>query len=229
MHKHNDLHNNDPPLEDKVLGSPEVGILHRFSQIKENKKVKSPKLCLKHFIQKQTSFNNVWTALLKSESIGACSLKISISDPHRKYMLKTSLSEKNLDLLEVCSSKAQSSDCINRLVTVDSNPKLFNYSCFMEPNRKVTLLRGSPCCPYGSYKKQAAVEFVSPFSVCSEESMGAKSPIDHKVDAEMEGVDLNSLFGDDDAPPSVAPGPPLSLYQKCRRTWFPLSNIVELF
>lgn len=73
-------------------------------------------------------------------------------------------------------------------------------------------------------KKQANVEFVSPFGVSSEELMGVKSPIDHKVDAEIEGVDLNSLSDDDGAPPSISPGPPLSLHRKCRRTWCPLSK-----
>lgn len=45
----------------------------RFNKAKKNSC--SSKFFLKYFIRKRTSFNNAWTALLKFESFGVCSIK----------------------------------------------------------------------------------------------------------------------------------------------------------
>ena len=44
------------------------------------------------------------------------------------------------------------------------------------------------------------MEIDSPFSVSSEESTGLRCSSDHKVDTEIEGMDLNVLFEADCAP-----------------------------
>ena len=58
---------------------------------------------LKHYIRKQTSFNNIWTVLLKSELNGVCSLKAISSASFQNHPLKPSISDKNPNLLEVYS------------------------------------------------------------------------------------------------------------------------------
>ncbi|TYK05420.1 Ty3/gypsy retrotransposon protein [Cucumis melo var. makuwa] len=112
----------------------------------------------------------------------------------QKLKLKPFPSEDNPDLLEVCSSKVQTSDSPNRLVTDTPAPKIFNYSSFMDPNTKVTLLRGSPCHSVVSTKKQADLEIDSSFSVRSEGSTSLRCLDDHKAFAEIKGMDLNVLF-----------------------------------
>ena len=84
--------------------------------------VQAPKI-LKHYIRKHTSFNDLWIALLKSELNGGCDLKIPISAPSRMHHSEPSISANNPDLLEVCCSKIQSSNCLTRSVNSVSHTK----------------------------------------------------------------------------------------------------------
>ena len=126
---------------------PTHWILFRSTTISLSK-ILNQMLQSKVFSRKQMSFINSWTALLKSNSIGTCSLKAPILDPHRKHKLKPSLSKDNPDLLEVCTSKVQAFDSLNRSVMDSSAPKIFNYSSFMDPNTGNIIMRFclSFCC-----------------------------------------------------------------------------------
>lgn len=75
---------NEIQLETAAQLSPESGIFDRFKHAKGSKHVHAPEI-LKHYIHKQTSFNNVWTALLKSALNGVCALKAPSSVSLRKY------------------------------------------------------------------------------------------------------------------------------------------------
>ena len=107
--------------------SPDFGISSSLKCAKGSKSTHAPKI-IKHCICKQTSFNNVWTALLKSELNGVCDLKVLSSDYSRNHPLKHSISDKNPDLLEVYNSKVQAPECFIRSVKADSSSKLFKIS-----------------------------------------------------------------------------------------------------
>ena len=62
---------------------------------------------------------------------------------------------------------------------------------------------GSLCKADYSFKNQ--LDISSPFSVSSEESTGALSAFDLKLDSEIEGVGLNALFNDEGFPPNKVP------------------------
>ncbi|TYK03825.1 exodeoxyribonuclease-like [Cucumis melo var. makuwa] len=120
---------NEIQLETAAQLSPESGIFDRFKHAKGSKHVHAPEI-LKHYIHKQTSFNNVWTALLKSALNGVCALKAPSSVSLRKY--------------------------------------------------------------------PSSLPFLMKFQI-------SWSASDHKIDAKIEGVDLNSLFDADGIPPSEVP------------------------
>ena len=58
----------------------------------------------------------------------------------------------------------------------------------------VTLLRGSHCQVDNSFKKQFVEDLDSPFSVSSEEPVGAFSESNPKIDTEIEGVGGSQCF-----------------------------------
>ena len=93
--------------------SPDYGISNHFKCAKESKSSHAPKI-LKHYICKQTSFNNLWTALLKSKLNGACDLKVPPLDSLQIHPIKHSISDKNPDLLELYCSKVQAPECFIR-------------------------------------------------------------------------------------------------------------------
>ncbi|TYK28317.1 transportin-3 isoform X2 [Cucumis melo var. makuwa] len=88
---------------------------------------------------------------------------------------------------------------------IPSAPKLFNYSSFIDPNTKITLLQGSPCQSVDSFQKKSNTEIVSPCSVSSEESAGLKYTYKGETNAEIEAVDLITLYEMDDAGVGTTP------------------------
>lgn len=161
-------------LAGAAQSSTKVVTSFKLRPSKGKKKGSSPKIPLKHFIRKQKSFDNVWTALLKSKSLVACSFKATKEAPQQNLIIKPSLSENNPNLLEACSSKVRIDTLQNRSVTAPPAPKLFSYSSFTDPNTKIILLRGSPCHSVDSVMKKSNTELVSPYSGSSEESAGLK-------------------------------------------------------
>ncbi|XP_031738083.1 uncharacterized protein LOC116402658 [Cucumis sativus] len=111
---------NQRPLPNPASTDPSLPLVSGFCNKPKSTKggnslqVHAPKI-LKHYIRKHTSFNNIWTALLKSELDGGCDLKIPISAPSRMHRSEPSISANNPDLLEVYCSKIQSSNCLTRL------------------------------------------------------------------------------------------------------------------
>ena len=121
--------------------SPSVyGFCNKTNSLQGDKSplVQAPKI-LKHYSRKHT-FNNLWTALLKSELNGGCDIKIPSSALPRKHNLEPSISANNPDLLEVCSSKIQTSICLSRSAHSCSPIKHFKYSKLPNINSKVNLL-----------------------------------------------------------------------------------------
>ena len=78
---------------------------------------------MKHFIRKKTSFNNVWTVLFNSETLGACSFKAQEKHYQGHHSFKSSFIEANSDLLEVSSSLVQATGCNPRRGTFNSLEK----------------------------------------------------------------------------------------------------------
>ncbi|KAA0061458.1 putative vacuolar sorting-associated protein 13B [Cucumis melo var. makuwa] len=101
--------------------------------------------------------------------------------------------QKDPDILAVCSTKTQSSDCFNRLPSSFTN----------------------------SSEKHLAKALHSPFNVSNEESVGILSAFDHKINAENEGENLTALFDEVVFPPikvpSDLPKDMLSLVNDCSR------------
>ncbi|TYK02777.1 Transposon TX1 uncharacterized [Cucumis melo var. makuwa] len=161
-HFNNSLSNNEFCPTGQV--SSDFGFSNRFKNTKGSKASHVPKI-LKHYIRKQTSFNNVWTALLKSEFNGV-------------------------------------SECCIWSVNVDSSSKCLNFPSTIS-NSKVSFLRGSPCKDDFSLKNQ--LEFSSPISVGSEDSVDSSNEVDLKLDCEIEKTDLNALFNDEETPSNKIP------------------------
>ena len=183
--------------------SLEVGIFNHPKCEKGSKSSLTPKI-LEHYIRKQTSFNNVWTALIKSELNGICDLKISPLDSFRNNTIEHSVSVNNLDLLEVYSSKIQVPEHFSNSVNSASPSKCLNTSKSSTSIAK-TCQQGSACKADLSPKEQP--ENFSPINVSSEELVDL-SEFDPKSDSEIEGRDLNVLFNEegflpDNFPPDV--------------------------
>ena len=119
---------------------PDYGILDRFKCAKGSKSSHAPKV-LKHYIRKQTSFNNVWTVLLKSELNGVYDLKVSPLNSLRIYPIKHSIYNKNPDLLEVYNFRVQAPECFIRSVNADSTFELFNFSKSTITNTKASIIK----------------------------------------------------------------------------------------
>lgn len=90
LQKSNSLPLNGSLSVNVPLSSPEVMTLNKLNHSKGKKKGCTPKFFLKHFIRKQTSFNNAWIALLQFESFGPCSLKAPKLAPQYKPPFKPS-------------------------------------------------------------------------------------------------------------------------------------------
>ena len=158
---------------------------------------------LKHYSRKHTSFNNLWTALLKSELNGGCDIKLPFSAPSRKHKSKPSIFANNLDLLEVCNSRIQTSNCLSRSVNSGSPVKHFKYSKLPIFNPKVNLLRGFPC--RADIDKLTSKTLESPFRVSSEGSLAFPNSFDFKNNEEVEGADHSSLFDEASVVPIKVP------------------------
>ena len=123
-----------------AFSSTTEGSPNNFCSSKGKKSKISSIVPLKQFIRKDTSFDNAWTALLKSEAIAACSFKDLEKDLKKNLPSKTSLSEQNPDFLEICTSKIQSASYNIRSISPRPASDHFNYSSFTDPNTKVTLV-----------------------------------------------------------------------------------------
>ena len=140
--------------------SSEVGIFNYSKCGKDSKSSHIPKI-LKHYIRKQTSFNNVWTALLKSELNGVCDLKIPPLDCFRNNTIKHSVSANNPNLLEVYSSKIQAPESFSRLVNSTSPSKCLNISNSSTSIAKTSCQQGSPCKADLTPKDQPEISHLS--------------------------------------------------------------------
>ena len=98
-----------PFLANSSPSPPVSGFCKRPKSAKGSNFFQAPKI-LKHYIRKRTSFNNLWTALLKSEFNDGCALKVPLLVPSRIHRFEPSISECNPDLLEVYSSKIRTSN-----------------------------------------------------------------------------------------------------------------------
>ena len=173
--------------------SSEVGTFNRSKCAKGSKSSLIPKI-LKHYIHKQTSFNNVWTALVKSELNGVCDHRIPLSDSFRNNTIKHSVSVNNPDLLEVYSSKIQVPEDFSKSVNSPSPSKGFNTSKSSTSIAKTSRQQGFSCKADLSPKDHP--EIFSPISVSSEESVDL-SEVDPKLDSEFEGRGLIVLFNEE--------------------------------
>ena len=173
--------------------SSEVGISNRSKCAKDSKSSHIPKI-FKHYIRKQTSFNNVWTALLKSELNVVWDLKIPHLDSFWNNTIKHSVSANNPDLWDVYSSKIQVPENFYRSVNSTPPSKCLNISNSPTSIAKTSCQQGSLCKADLTPKDRP--EIFSPISVSSEESVDL-SEVDPKLDSEIEGTDLNVLFNEE--------------------------------
>ena len=169
-----------------------MGIFNRSKCAKGSKSSLIPKI-LKHYIRKQTSFNNVWTALQKSELNEVCDLKIPSLDSFQNNTIMHSVSVNNPDLLEVYSSKIQVPQHFSKSVNSTSPSNCLNTSKSSTSIAKTSCQQGSSCKADLSPKDQPGI--FSPISVSSEESVDL-SEVNPKLDSEIEGRDLNVLFNE---------------------------------
>ena len=142
-----------------------MGIFNRSKCAKDSNSSHIPKI-LKHYIA-QTSFNNVWAALLKSKLNGVCDLKIPHLDCFRNNTIKHSVSANNPDLLEVYSFKIQVPESFYRSVNSTSPSKCLNISNSSTSTAKTSCQQGSPCKAELTPKDQPKI--FSSISVSSEE------------------------------------------------------------